>query len=104
MNNQYVSLPKIIWQDIMAHKFTVLLALTVLITALYSLQLSEKNRALAGRWSDALERRDELNIHWRHLLIEEQTLSEHSRITTSAKKSLHMVRLAPSQEKVIKIQ
>ena len=47
------------------------------------------------------DERDKLDIEWRHLLLEQNALAEHSRVSDIAKSKLQMARPSPLKEKII---
>jgi cell division protein FtsL len=49
------------------------------------------------------QERDRLDIEWRNLLLEEQSLAEHSRVTRIATKELDMVRPLPNEEVIVRL-
>jgi len=51
-----------------------------------------------------LQEQDRLDIEWRNLLLEEQSQSEHSRVTRIATKELNMSRPLPKEEVIIRVQ
>ncbi|SDI41922.1 cell division protein FtsL [Ferrimonas sediminum] len=97
------SLAGIIWRDLWQHKGVVLLSVLVLVSALGVVWTAYEARLLTNNLNDQRQRRDELDIEWRHLLLEEQTLTEHSRVSRLAEKQLGMSRPAPGQEVVVRL-
>lgn len=63
---------------------------------------SHISRKLTSQWDQLLQEQDKLDIEWRNLLLEEQSLSEHSRISSTATKELNMLRPLPKDEVIIK--
>ena len=56
----------------------------------------------SGRLTEAsTPEEDRLNIEWRHLLLEQGTLAEHSRVASLAMDKLQMARPLVTTEKVI---
>ena len=98
-----LSLPSIIFKDLMNHKFMFLLSSLVIFSALAVVYYSHQTRELTNEWDRQLQERDSLDIEWRNLLLEEQAQTEHSRIIRIAKKELHMKRPLPKEEIVVKI-
>lgn len=97
------NLPKIILQDLWHHRWLVILSLVVFFNALVVVYTSHISRQLTSHWDQLLQQRDRLDIEWRNLLLEEQSLAEHSRITRIATKQLNMHRPAPSEEVVVRV-
>lgn len=98
------NLPKIILLDLLTHKWLVLLSFLVFFNALAVVYTSHISRQLTSHWNQLLQQRDKLDIEWRNLLLEEQSLAEHSRITQFATKELNMHRPAPSEEVVVRVR
>ena len=98
-----LSLPNIIFQDLLNHKWLLLLFTLVIINAMTVVYFSHASRTLTSEWDRQLQERDSLDIEWRNLLLEEQALSEHNRIISKATKELHMKRPLPQEEIVVKV-
>jgi len=98
-----LNLPRVVLHDLWSHKWILLLALLVLSNAVVVVYISHASRNLATQWDQLLQERDRLDIEWRNLLLEEQTQTEHSRITRIASKELNMSRPLPSEEIVVKV-
>lgn len=81
----------------------LLLGVFVLGSALAVVWTAYEARAMTNALNQKLQHRDELDIEWRHLLLEEQTLTEHSRVGRMAEKQLGMGRPAPGQEVVVRL-
>ncbi|MBY5992113.1 cell division protein FtsL [Ferrimonas balearica] len=97
------NLARIIGMDLWHHKWLVALALCVLASAMGVVWSAQESRNLTARWNELLQERDQLDVQWRHLLLEEQTLAEHSRVARKATRDLQMHRPKPSQEKVVRL-
>ncbi|TKB53734.1 cell division protein FtsL [Ferrimonas aestuarii] len=96
-------LTRVIWRDLGKHVAVLLLGAAVLGSALWVVETAFQARLLTNELNVQLQHRDELGIEWRHLLLEEQTLSEHSRVSRLAEKQLNMARPAPGQEVVVRL-
>jgi cell division protein FtsL len=99
-----LKLSRLILQDIWQHKWVLLLSIIVIFNAVIVVHTSHMSRKLISQWDFLLQERDRLDIEWRNLLLEEQSQSEHSRVTRIATKDLDMSRPLPSQEVVIRLQ
>ena len=104
MSQSPISLPRIVLQDIWHHKWVLLLALVVLLNGVSVVYTSHVSRKLTSEWDQLLQEQDRLDIEWRNLLLEEQSQSEHSRVTRIATKELNMSRPLPKEEIVIRAQ
>lgn len=97
------NLPKIVLQDLWHHKWLLLLACVVMGSAITVVYTSHVTRKYISQWDQKLQDRDKLDIEWRNLLLEEQSQSEHSRITRIASKELEMNRPLPKEEIVVRV-
>lgn len=104
MSQSLLNLPRIILQDIWQHKWVLLLSIIVMINAVGVVYTSHISRKLTSKWDQLLQEQDRLDIEWRNLLLEEQSLSEHSRVTRIATKNLNMARPLPKEEVVVRAQ
>ena len=104
MSQSPLNLPRVVLQDIWQHKWVLLLSIIVMINAVAVVYTSHVSRKLTSTWDQLLQEQDRLDIEWRNLLLEEQSLSEHSRVTRIATKNLHMARPLPKEEVVVRAQ
>ena len=51
-----------------------------------------------------MQQRDALDVEWRHLVLEQGTLTEHNRVEALVKSELNMRRPKPSEEMVVRIK
>ena len=101
MSEVRVHLAKEILADLWRHKLPVVLAFAVLITAFGVILVTNMTRGLTAKQNDLMAEEDRLNIEWRHLLLEQGTLADHSRVASLAMDKLHMARPLVTTEKVI---
>ena len=87
--------------DLWRHKLQVVLTLAVLITAFAVILVTNMTRGLTAKQNDLMAEEDRLNIEWRHLLLEQDTLAEHSRVASLAMEKLRMARPLVATQKVI---
>ncbi|QDF65676.1 cell division protein FtsL [Shewanella sp. SNU WT4] len=104
MDKLQQNLLRIVLQDLWQHRYVVILALVVLVNAVFVVLISHESRQLISQWDQLMQKRDHLDIEWRNLLLEEQSQAEHSRITQIATKELHMNRPLPREEVVVRQQ
>lgn len=104
VNKPQLNLANLVLQDLWRHALLVLFAFTVIGLGVYVVYLSHDNRQLTTQWDLLLQERDRLDIEWRNLLLEEQSLSEHSRITRIATKELDMNRPLPKEEVIVRVK
>ena len=98
MTERRVNLTKVILSDLLSHLWLVILVLSVLFTAVSVVYSSHQNRMLIGKWEELRQQRDELKLEAQHLLVEEMTLAEHSRIERIALEQLKMKRPQTKKE------
>ena len=104
MANSKMALPLDIWQDIQRHIFIYLLLLMVVISAFSVIYFTHLNRQTTSSLEVLLTERDELDIEWRNLLLEQNSLAEHSTIESKARKILQMKRPNITSEIIIQQQ
>lgn len=91
MSEVRVHLAREILGDLWRHKLQVVLAIAVLITAFAVILVTNMTRGLTAKQNDLMAEEDRLNIEWRHLLLEQGTLAEHSRVASLAMDKLQML-------------
>lgn len=96
-----VNLGREILLDLGRHKFQILLALAIVATAMTTIVITNETRLLTITQNELMDERDKLDIEWRHLLLEQNALAEHSRVSDIAKSKLQMARPSPLKEKII---
>ncbi|MNG03300.1 Cell division protein FtsL [compost metagenome] len=101
MSEVRVHLAKEIIGDLWRHKLQILLSVAVLLTAFAVILVTNMTRGLTAQQNDLMAEEDRLNIEWRHLLLEQGTLAEHSRVASLAMDKLQMARPLVTTEKVI---
>lgn len=99
-----MSLSLDIWYDIQRHVFIYLLLIMVVISAFSVIYFTHLNRQTTSGLEVLLTERDELDIEWRNLVLEQNSLAEHSTIETKARKLLQMKRPNINSEIIIKQQ
>lgn len=92
-----------IFHDIQQHLFTYVLLAAVVSSAFAVIYFTHVNRQTTSELEVLLTERDELDIEWRNLLIEQNSLAEHSSIEQKASKMLKMHRPNAGTEVVITI-
>jgi len=99
-----LNLAKEIVNDLLRHKMVVGLVLINVVTALVAVQFAHLNRLAFIEQDRLLQQRDELDINWRHLILEQRTLSEHSRVETIVRENLGLFRPQLSDEVVVRVK
>jgi len=92
-----------IWHDIVRYSFTYVVLLSVLLSAFAVIYYSHVNRQTTSELEILLTTKDELNIEWRNLLLEQNSLAEHSAIESKAQKLLKMKRPDATSEVIINL-
>ena len=92
-----------IWQDILQHFVSYVLLLVVVISAFSVIYYTHVNRQTTSALEILFTERDELDIEWRNLLLEQNSLAEHSVIESKAKNLLKMKRPSTDSEIIITI-
>lgn len=92
-----------IWHDIVRYSFTYIVLISVLFSAFAVIYYSHVNRQTTSELEILLTVKDELNIEWRNLLLEQNSLAEHSAIESKAKKLLKMKRPDANSEIIINL-
>jgi cell division protein FtsL len=98
-----ISLTVEIWLDIKRHFFTYSLLVLLIVSAFAVIYFTHLHRQATSELEMLRSQRDELDIEWRNLLLEQSSLSEHSAIETKAKKLLNMKRPDAESEIIITI-
>ena len=104
MSSNKVILVFDIIQDIKRYFVTYFLLVLVVASAFSVIYFTHLNRQTTSELEVLLTQRDELDIEWRNLIIEQNSLSEHSAIETKAEKQLNMQRPTVNSEIIIKLQ
>jgi len=92
-----------IWHDIRRHLVIYGVLLLVLISAFSVIYFTHLNRQTTSKIEVLLTERDALENEWRNLVLEQNSLAEHSAIESSAEKLLNMARPDTSSEIIIKL-
>ncbi|AZQ85729.1 cell division protein FtsL [Colwellia sp. Arc7-635] len=92
-----------IWRDIQRHLLIYGILLLLLISAFSVIYFTHLNRQTTSKIEVLLTERDALENEWRNLLLEQNSLAEHSTIESSAEKQLNMTRPDSSSEIIVKL-
>lgn len=93
-----------VWRDIQQHFVVYGLLIAVISSAFAVIYLTHINRQGTSQMEALLTQRDELDIEWRNLLLEQNSLAEHSAIESKAVKLLNMARPTAQSEIIIKLK
>ncbi|MGQ8364803.1 cell division protein FtsL [Glaciecola sp. 1036] len=88
----------LITADLSRHTFLLLMYLAVVGTALAVVVSTHKNRELLITHEQLIEEKDSLDVEWRHLIIEQNALTEHNRIERLVRERLNMRRPSKDDE------
>lgn len=102
MNN--ITLHRLIGQDWRRQKWLALMLLACMASALTVVHFAHLNRQLTIAQDGMYQQRDQLDIEWRNLLLEQRALAEHSRVEDIARSRLQMVRPAGEQDIAVTIR
>jgi cell division protein FtsL len=98
------NLVMIMLDDLRRHLFSLLLFFLVIGSALAVILTAHNNRQLSIVQENLLQERDQLDVEWRHLVIEQSALTEHNRIEALVKEQLDMHRPLDSEEVVVRVK
>lgn len=98
------NLAKEIINDLLRHKMVILLIVVNVVTAFSVVQFAHLNRLAVIEQDKLLQQRDELDIQWRHLILEQRTLAEHSRVEQIVEQNLGLFRPNLDDEVVVKVK
>jgi cell division protein FtsL len=90
-----------IWKDLKRNILVLILLVLVLISAFYVIYFTHLHRQATSTYENLLVERDELDIEWRNLLLEQNSLAEHSTIESKAANQLNMKRPDAKSEVII---
>ena len=93
-----IRLHQLIAQDWRAKSLLVVLLLACIVSALTVVHFAHLNRQLTIAQDGLYQKRDQLDIEWRNLVLEQRALSEHSRVEDIARNKLNMIRPAGEQD------
>ncbi len=82
----------------------VLLFLALLVSAGLVILSAHHNRQMSIAIESLMQEKDQLDVEWRHLVLEQSALTEHSRIEAMVTSQLNMHRPLPSEEVVVRIK
>ena len=94
-------LVRLILQDISKYKLTMGLLLLNVIAAVAVVHWAQLNRQMVIQQDVLLQQRDDIDLRWRHLLLEQRALAEHSRVERIARERLYMDRPTTEAEVVV---
>ena len=90
--------------ELTRHKLRVLLFIAVILSALSVILSSHHNRQQNIALESLMREKDDLDVEWRNLVLEQRALTEHNRIESAVKKKLEMYRPTANEEVVVRIK
>mgnify|MGYP001024465014 FL=1 len=82
----------------------VLLFLALLVSAGSVTLSAHHNRQMSIAIERLMQEKDQLDVEWRNLVLEQSALTEHNRIEALVTSQLNMHRSLPSEEVVVRIK
>lgn len=102
INKERYSLVSIIAGDLLQNsKLQISLLVAVLISAILVVNTTHQTRLLTTEHEQIVLEKDELDIEWRNLILEENVLGDQSRIEHIAAEKLQMHHVNPLQENIV---
>ena len=98
-----ISLHRLIFRDWRAQKWQAVLLLACIASAMVVVHFAHLNRQLTIAQDLLYQQRDQLDIEWRNLLLEQRALAEHSRVEDIARNRLQMIRPAAEQDVAVAV-
>lgn len=95
------TLLRLILSDFWNHQILAVLFMCILSSSLALVYTTHQTRLKVAKHDVLMAERDKLNIEWRHLKIESDTLTEHSRIQYIAEHKLNMLIPNDNNERVV---
>jgi len=104
-----MSSPKVVlvfelWHDIRRYFVVYLLLISVVVSAFFVIYFTHVHRQSTSSLEVLLSDKDKLDIEWRNLLIEQNSLAEHSSIESKASKILDMTKPSSESEIIINLK
>lgn len=91
-------------EDLFNNKLRIVLVVFVIGTAFAIILSTDANRDVARQLEVQLKIQDELDVEWRHLILEQSALTEHNRIEALVDTKLNMRRPTTDEEIVVRIE
>jgi cell division protein FtsL len=90
--------------DLTRHKVRVLLFIITIASAMGVILSTHHNRQQIIALEQLMREKDDLDVEWRNLVLEQRALTEHNRIEAMVKKELNMYRPTVDDEIVVKVK
>ena len=90
--------------DLTRHKVRVLLFIITIASAMGVILSTHHNRQQIIALEQLMREKDDLDVEWRNLVLEQRALTEHNRIEAMVQKELDMHRPTVDDEVVVKVK
>jgi len=104
MSSPKVMLSLELWHDIKRHFLVYILLVLVVVSAFMVIYFTHVHRQSTSSLEVLLSEKDELDIEWRNLLLEQNSLAEHNSIESKATKILNMTKPTSQSEIIINLR
>ncbi len=94
----------LIMSDLSRHLFLIVLYFSIIASALAVIVSSHQNRQLIIAHEQLIKEKDDLDVEWRHLIIEQSALTEHNRIERAVLEKLNMRRPKREDEVLLRVK
>lgn len=94
----------IIMSDLSRHLFLLVLFFSTIASAVAVIVSTHENRQLVMAQEQLVKEKDALDIEWRHLIIEQSSLTEHNRIERAMQEKLGMKRPTREDEVLLRVK
>lgn len=94
----------ILMSDLSRHLLLIILFFLVVSSALAVVVSAHENRRLVIAHEQLIQEKDQLDIQWRHLIIEQSALTEHNRIERAVLSKLDMRRPTREDEILLRVK
>jgi len=90
--------------DLSRHLFIIILFFSVIGSAVAVIISTHENRQLVIAQEQLIQEKDALDVEWRHLIIEQSSLTEHNRIERTVFEKLNMRRPTREDEVLLRVK
>ena len=90
--------------DLSRHLFLIILFFLVIGSAVAVIISTHENRQLVIAQEKLVQEKDALDVEWRHLIIEQSSLTEHNRIERTVFEKLNMRRPTREDEVLLRVK
>tara|TARA_Y100000034_G_C6570476_1_gene247224 strand:+ start:203 stop:523 length:321 start_codon:yes stop_codon:yes gene_type:complete len=94
----------LILTELVRHPLRILLFLGVVGSAASVILSTHYNRQMSIEVENLMQEKDQLDVEWRHLILEQSALTEHNRIENLVSDQLKMRRPSPEEEVVVRLK